>query len=230
MNRLRTWWRSAFDVRPGEYARTIFMALYFYCSLSAVYVLKTFATSFFLSGLADVKRELPYLYLLVAIVGGMVAYFYTRLAMRISLIAASAGSSAVMLACLALLRQWSENPSRIVLYAFAVWSYLLATVFLSQGWLIAANLFDGREAKRLYALLGLGAILGDSPAAALPPWAPGMTPGCCSQSAGSLSVWPSPRSWRPVSPSGSEPASASASDSAGPPAASNRLSGCRWAM
>lgn len=136
------------------------MALYFYCSLSAVYVLKTFATSFFLSGLADVKRELPYLYLLVAIVGGMVAYFYTRLAMRISLIAASAGSSAVMLACLALLHQWSENPSRIVLYAFAVWSYLLATAFLSQGWLIAANLFDGREAKRLYALLGLGAILG----------------------------------------------------------------------
>ncbi len=160
MTRLRKWWRSAFDVRPGEYARTIFMALYFYCSLCAVYVLKTFATSFFLSGLADVKRELPYLYLLVAIVGGLVAYFYTRLAMRISWIAASAGSSAVMLACLALLHQWSENPSRIVLYAFAVWSYLLATVFLSQGWLIAANLFDGREAKRLYALLGLGAILG----------------------------------------------------------------------
>ena len=37
---------------------------------------------------------------------------------------------------------------------------LFSITLFSQGWLVAANVFDSREAKRLYGLLGLGAVAG----------------------------------------------------------------------
>ncbi|MDQ6664991.1 MAG: hypothetical protein M3Z23_11425 [Acidobacteriota bacterium] len=33
-------------------------------------------------------------------------------------------------------------------------------MLVSQGWLVAANVFTPREAKRLYGLLGAGAVVG----------------------------------------------------------------------
>src|SRR5262249_41442127 len=47
-----------------------------------------------------------------------------------------------------------------MLYAFNVWVSLFSIVLVSQGWMVAANVFDSREAKRLYNLLGLGAVVG----------------------------------------------------------------------
>ena len=47
-----------------------------------------------------------------------------------------------------------------MLYVFNVWVSLFSIVMVSQGWLVAANIFDSRQAKRLYGLLGLGALLG----------------------------------------------------------------------
>src|SRR5581483_7975657 len=43
---------------------------------------------------------------------------------------------------------------------FNVWVSLFSIVLVSQGWMVAANVFDSREAKRLYNLLGLGAVVG----------------------------------------------------------------------
>jgi AAA family ATP:ADP antiporter len=47
-----------------------------------------------------------------------------------------------------------------MLYVFNVWVSLFSIILFSQGWLVAANVFDSREAKRLYGLLGLGAVVG----------------------------------------------------------------------
>jgi AAA family ATP:ADP antiporter len=47
-----------------------------------------------------------------------------------------------------------------MLYVFNVWVSLFSITLFSQGWLVAANVFDSREAKRLYGLLGLGAVAG----------------------------------------------------------------------
>ena len=47
-----------------------------------------------------------------------------------------------------------------MLYVFNIWVSLFSIVMVSQGWLVAANVFDSREAKRLYGLLGLSAVAG----------------------------------------------------------------------
>jgi AAA family ATP:ADP antiporter len=47
-----------------------------------------------------------------------------------------------------------------MVYALNIWVSLFSVVLVSQGWLVAGNLFDARQAKRLYPLLNLGLVLG----------------------------------------------------------------------
>jgi len=158
MGSLRRWWRNAFDVREGESARTVFMGLYFFFVLCAVHVLKPVATALFLDRFPI--ANLPYLYMAIAVIGGLLAYLYTKLAVKTSLYAAVAGSTLIMVLSLFALWRVIGTDSDLILYIFAIWVNLFGIVFVSQGWLLAANLFDGREAKRLYGLLVLASIVG----------------------------------------------------------------------
>jgi AAA family ATP:ADP antiporter len=47
-----------------------------------------------------------------------------------------------------------------MIYVFNVWVSLFSVVLVSQGWLVASNIFNAREAKRLYGLLGVALVIG----------------------------------------------------------------------
>src|SRR5438876_349223 len=83
MRRLRLFWRGVYDVRPGEGVRTLFMALHMMFVLFAYYILKPVSLALFLNKF-DID-QLPYLYVLIAVAGGLLAYVYTRVAVRASL-------------------------------------------------------------------------------------------------------------------------------------------------
>src|SRR5687767_10507224 len=82
-HRIKVFWRTLFDVRKGELARTLCMSFYLLCLLFAYYILKPVSRAMFLKKL-DIDK-LPWLYILVAAVGGIIAYFYTKIAVRTSL-------------------------------------------------------------------------------------------------------------------------------------------------
>src|SRR5437879_7312250 len=98
MRQLRMLWRSFFDIRQGEYLRTVFVALYLLFILFAYYILKPISRALFLSKF-DIEK-LPYLMILIACVGGFLAYLYTRLAVKSSLPAAVAWSTALSIGSL----------------------------------------------------------------------------------------------------------------------------------
>lgn len=158
MRALRSLWRGAFDVRPGEHSRIVLLGLYFASIMVASNILKPVSWGLFLNRF-DASR-LPYLYILIAAAGGLVSYLYTRVAVVASLEAAVATATAVCVALVLVFWALIDVGSSGLLYAFSVFVSLVGLVFLAQGWLIAGTLFDSREAKRLYGLLGLGAILG----------------------------------------------------------------------
>src|SRR6476660_7511364 len=83
MSALKRFWRSVFDIRPGEYRKTLFMALYLMLVLFAYYILKPVSRSLFLNKF-DIDK-LPYLYILIAVAGGLLAYVYTKVALHFSL-------------------------------------------------------------------------------------------------------------------------------------------------
>jgi AAA family ATP:ADP antiporter len=151
-------WRSLFDVRQGEHRRVAFMALYHFFVMVAYYILKPVSSAMFLHKLG--AKDLPYLYMLTAVVGGLVSYLYTKTAVKSSLSAAVAWTMAVAVLCLIALWRVLGMDWGWMLYVFNVWVSLFSIVLVSQGWMVAANVFDSREAKRLYGLLGLGAVVG----------------------------------------------------------------------
>lgn len=151
-------WRKLFDVRKDEYSRTLFMSLYLLCVMVAYYILKPVSAAMFLNRFNI--DQLPYLYILIAVGGGVLAYLYTRLALRSSLTVAVSSTMLIAVVCLVALWWLMGLNLPWMLYVFNVWVSLFSIVLVSQGWLVAANVFDSREAKRLYGLLGLGAVVG----------------------------------------------------------------------
>ncbi|MBL8212988.1 MAG: hypothetical protein JNK87_19895 [Bryobacterales bacterium] len=160
MNALRQLWRSFFDIRPNERGRVLFMFLNLLFVLFAYYILKPVSRALFLTKF-DIDK-LPWLYILIAAVGGVLAFVYTKVAIRSSLSKAVLGSTIISIACLVIL--WAllnrPNPGAWLFYLFNIWVSLFSIMLVSQGWLVAANVFNSREAKRLYGVLGVGAVIG----------------------------------------------------------------------
>jgi AAA family ATP:ADP antiporter len=147
-----------FDVRPGEYAVTALMSVYLMLVLFAYYILKPVSRALFLNNF-DIDR-LPWLYILIAGIGGVLAFFYTKVAVKSSLRRAVDYATAFCVAMLALFWWLLGIRSAWVIYAFNIWVSLFSVILVSQGWLVAANLFTSREAKRLYGIVGVGSVLG----------------------------------------------------------------------
>jgi ATP/ADP translocase/HEAT repeat protein len=151
-------WRGVYDVRRGEGVRTLCMALHMTCILFAYYILKPLSRALFLNKFEI--DQLPYLYVLIAFIGGLLAFVYTRVAVRLSLAVAVNRATASSVGCLLTIWWLLRFDFDWMLYVFNVWVSLFAIVMVSQAWLVAANVFDSREAKRLYGLLGLSAVAG----------------------------------------------------------------------
>jgi AAA family ATP:ADP antiporter len=167
MNRIRAFWRNFFDIRAGEHHRLGWMWLYITLLLFAYYIIKPVSQAMFLAKL-DVD-DFPLLLVVVAIFGGLGAYIFTKAALHSSLKAAVTGSVVVAVTCLVLI-WWAlppppeagkPDPGRDwMLYVFNIFVSIFSISLVSQAWLVAANVFTTREAKRLYGILGVGAVIG----------------------------------------------------------------------
>ena len=156
--KLRALFRGWFDVRPGEHLRTWAMFFYLLFVLFAYYIVKPVSRAMFLTTFNIDK--LPQLYILIAIFGGILAYLYSRLATRSSLRAAVFAAMSLSVASLVVMWWLIRLHLPWMLYVLNIWVSLFSIVTVSQGWLVASNLFDTREAKRLYPLLGMGMVVG----------------------------------------------------------------------
>jgi AAA family ATP:ADP antiporter len=150
--------RGFVDVRAGEHLRLWSMFFYLLFVLFAYYIVKPVSRAMFLTKF-DIDK-LPLLYILIAVFGGVLAYFYSKVATKVSLSAAVAW--AMGLSVLVLVVMWWLIRMRIpwMVYALNIWVSLFSVILVSQGWLVASNLFNAREAKRLYPILDMGMVVG----------------------------------------------------------------------
>jgi AAA family ATP:ADP antiporter len=155
---VRVLWRSVFDIRPGEGGRVLFMSLYLFFVLSAYYIIKTASRSLFLNKF-DIEK-FPVLLMLIAAAGGVFAYLYTKVAVQASLRRAVTWTMSIAFTALVLFWWLIRFDPHWLLYAFNVFVSMFSIITVSQGYLVASNVFNPREAKRLYVVLGLGAVAG----------------------------------------------------------------------
>ena len=158
MKHLRHLKRQMFDIRPGEHLRVWSMFLYLLFVLFAYYIVKPVSRAMFLTKF-DIDK-LPSLYILIAIAGGILAYLYSKLATKTSLRVAVFAAMAISIVTLVAMWWLIRMKLPWMIYVLNIWVSLFSVVSVSQGWLVASNLFDNREAKRLYPLLGMGMVLG----------------------------------------------------------------------
>ncbi|NJK89576.1 MAG: hypothetical protein HC923_09355 [Myxococcales bacterium] len=126
--------------------------------LAAIYVLKPARNALFLDQVGVAK--LPFVLVLVAVVGGLTALAYSRQSTRWRTDRLVQASLLLMASSLVGCRLLLGLDSEWVYFAFFVWVQLFGLLSTSLVWLWANAAFDAREARRVFGLIATGGIFG----------------------------------------------------------------------
>ena len=149
-----------FRARPGEWGAVLLLQLLVFFIICTLLIVKPTASALFLSEYGAVG--LPYIFLATAVLAAGVSFGYSAALRRYSLLRVSFISLVVCLAILlggaVFMRIPLARPTiAVVLY---LWTAIFGVLAASQFWMMASFVFDVRQAKRLFGLIGAGAIAG----------------------------------------------------------------------
>ncbi len=156
------------SVRRSEIGITISLAGYFFLLVATQYLIKPARNALFLEGLG--ADRLPYAYIGTALATWVVMILYVRLAPRTRLVSLFRGTLVFLIINLLVFWWLLPRAGSWILVLFYIWVKLYAVLLPSQFWLLANELLDPRKARRLFAPLGAGGILGSIAGSALAGW------------------------------------------------------------
>ena len=150
--------KKLFDIERHELARAVLMFLYAFLLLSAYLILKPVRNSLFLDKFG--ADQLVYMYMIIAAAATPIAWLYGWTAARTTLPRLVGGTTLVLVLCMAVFWYLVSQQYSWLIYVFYVWVSLFGVFTTTQFWLLANYVFDAREAKRLFPVIGAGAIAG----------------------------------------------------------------------
>lgn len=134
------------------------MVVYYYLILVTYYFLKPARDSLFLVKLG--AGQLPIVFILIAIVVVPVTTLYAKASRSLVLNKLLTWTTLIVIANLLILRWLLRADQSWIFYFFYIWVSIYGILMTSQFWLFANLVFDAAQAKRIFALIGLGGILG----------------------------------------------------------------------
>lgn len=157
---MRRWLNHTFDVRRGERLRAGLMMAYGFLLISAIMVAKPVSSGMFLAVFG--AHRLPHVFILVAVIAALVTQHYARFLKKYDLFPLIRNTLLVNVAMLPGFWLMLRNAEFMgwALFLFFIWVAVTALVASSQFWILADTIFNPREAKRLFGLIGAGAIAG----------------------------------------------------------------------
>lgn len=151
---------KTFGLRDGEIAISFLMQLYIFIIITVLLIVKPTVNALFLNQLG--ADNLPYAYLLVALVAVLTTYFYNKILKNNTLVKVAIYALLIFsltFLVLSVLLQFNII-NHFVLYFYYLFVSLFAVIATSQFWMFANMVFNTREAKRLFGFIGAGAIAG----------------------------------------------------------------------
>ena len=148
-----------FDIRPGEARRVGIMVSLLFFLLAANNVIKVVRDSLFLSHFPI--SYLAYVYLLAAVLAGVIIAVYTRYTVRVPLYRLMLGSNVFIISNVIIF--WFlivVFNFAWAIFAFYIWSAIVGVLAVAQFWTLAGLIFTSREAKRLFGIFNAGGSLG----------------------------------------------------------------------
>jgi len=149
-------------VRPEERIKTLFMFFYFFLTIALIYILKPVRNSLFLGELG--ARNLRYVYMGEGIFLVFVVAAYIQFAKRVSKKILYAGVLWFFIGCLVVFWFLFRLQTPYLSAFFYIWVASFSITMTTQFWMLANDIFNPLEAKRLFGLIisggSLGGILG----------------------------------------------------------------------
>lgn len=139
------------NVRPGEQARTVVLFLQYFFVVSVTIAGKSARDTFFLSRYD--RSYLPLMFAACAIAVAAAAALYSHFGRRLSPRVLFNGLNILALTGLLAVKSRLDGFSIPILY---VWMEIIIAILSLSFWLMASEIFDPRQAKRLYGLIGGG--------------------------------------------------------------------------
>ena len=149
---------SIIDVRKGEVTVTLLMFFYIFTLLLTYLLLRPARDSLFLIKLGP--QQLPIVYILIAVIVVPIITLYSRASRNFKLNQLINATTLILIINLVILRWLLEFNHSSVFYTFYIWVSIYGILATSQFWLLANAVFDATQAKRMFVLFGLGAIIG----------------------------------------------------------------------
>jgi ATP/ADP translocase/HEAT repeat protein len=146
------------DLRAGEEKPVLLMGSYYFVLLITYYLLKPARDSLFLVELGP--EQLPLVFMLIAVVVAPITRLHSRVAAQTTLQRLLIGATLGLAGCLVLM--WSVLGGRDpwLYYVLYIGVSIYGALVVSQFWLLANHVFNASQARRLFAILNVGAILG----------------------------------------------------------------------
>jgi ATP:ADP antiporter, AAA family len=159
--------RPLAQVRPGEVTTALLMFGYSFLAMTGYNVLKPVTRGLFISNLG--ADNLPWVQFGAGVLIGVIMQVYSRV---IALVPRRWMIPVTLLGMVTLLVLfWAAftgvGDARIVAAAFYLYGLILGILLISQFWTLANDVYDARQAKRLFGLIGAGASLGGATGAAV---------------------------------------------------------------
>jgi ATP:ADP antiporter, AAA family len=158
MHSLKITLRRIFDIRDGELFRLLLMFTYLFLLIACYITTKSVRDSMFLTEIG--VKQLPYVFILIALVVGSISSAYSKAAARVSLKTLIRTTSLIAISNLFLFWLTLDRSGAWMFYVLYIWVSVFGVFTASQFWLLANHVFNAREAKRLFALVGAGGVLG----------------------------------------------------------------------
>ena len=150
--------RLGVDMRPGEVRSSVSLFLYFFLIIVFAVTTKVVQKSEFIEQYES--KGLPVAYLLVAVCSLPILIVYSQVAARVPRRHLIVGTSVLGVATCVVFWWLFDSPDPWVPVVFYVWISILVVLNVSQFWSSANEIFDPRQAKRLFGFIGAGGLLG----------------------------------------------------------------------
>lgn len=155
---MKRWLRQLVDVREGERAITLAMFFSVLIVITVLTIVKSVRQALFLQSFG--AASLPYVYLMIAAISGVIATLYQRFSRKTLIHRAVIATHVVVIANLLLFRALLSLGWEPLTYILYIWVAVYGILSTAQFWAFANYLYDPRQAKRIFAILGVGATAG----------------------------------------------------------------------
>jgi AAA family ATP:ADP antiporter len=146
------------DVREDESIGVLLMFLYSFLAMTSYNILKPITRSKFIQGLG--AENLPWVLLAAGVLIGVIMQGYSRLARLVPTRWVIPAAQLVMVGVLVLFWFLFLTGAEWVPVLFYLMGLIMGLLLISQFWTLANEVYDPRQAKRVFGFIGGGASLG----------------------------------------------------------------------